>query len=41
MTDPDPTPASPQDWSDLLKDAGPSNLARALLAPEPVPKPDD
>ena len=40
MSDPDPKP-DPQDWSDLLGDAGPSDLARALLAPEPEPEPDD
>lgn len=41
MTAPQPDPKKPQDWSDLIGDAGPSDLARALLTPEPVPEQDD
>ena len=37
MTDPKTEPKNdPQDWSDLLGDATPSDLAKALLAPEPA-----
>lgn len=42
MTNTDPTNTTPQDWSELLADAGPSDLARALLQPEePVPDTND
>jgi len=41
MTDPKPDTTSPHDWSDLMADATPSDLAQALLAPEPVPEADD
>lgn len=41
MSEPKPDTDNPQDWSDLIGDATPSDLARALLAPDPVPEPDD